>query len=117
MAEPETCTQVFPYSDDISSVTPDVSQFGLLARWGRLESMSTDAPDEILCGDEITIGRNPDCSIIITHPSVSGLHCRIERSGKDNVYLEDKSSNGTFIDKSKIRVGKDTKVLIHHGKL
>mmetsp|Transcript_5021 Transcript_5021/g.15222 ORF Transcript_5021/g.15222 Transcript_5021/m.15222 type:complete len:414 (+) Transcript_5021:320-1561(+) len=61
--------------------------------------------------DAYTIGRNRKCDVIINDSRVSGCHCRIYRSWEERpglssrlmVYLEDTSSNGTFLNKSKLK--------------
>ena len=46
----------------------------------------------------ITIGRAPDCMIVIDDPSVSGRHAQLERSG-DTYRLKDlDSTNGTRVN-------------------
>src|SRR3954466_8215203 len=48
--------------------------------------------------DLITIGRAPDCMIIIDDPSVSGRHAQLERTG-DTYRLKDlDSTNGTRVN-------------------
>ncbi len=48
---------------------------------------------------EIVLGRSPDCDVVVNHPYVSGRHLRILAG----VVVEDLgSSNGTFLDDSRI---------------
>lgn len=61
--------------------------------------------------DTYTIGRNRKCDVVIDDSRVSGCHCRIYRgweqrpglSSRLMVYLEDTSSNGTFLNKIKLK--------------
>lgn len=61
--------------------------------------------------DTYTIGRNRKCDVVIDDSRVSGCHCRIYRGWEQRpglssqlmVYLEDTSSNGTFLNKSKLK--------------
>lgn len=61
--------------------------------------------------DTYTIGRNRKCDVVIDDSRVSGCHCRIYRSWEQRpglssrlmVYLEDTSSNGTFLNKNKLK--------------
>lgn len=61
--------------------------------------------------DAYTIGRNRKCDVVIDDSRVSGCHCRIYRGWEQRpgltsqlmVYLEDTSSNGTFLNKSKLK--------------
>jgi hypothetical protein len=49
-----------------------------------------------------TIGAAPECDIIVDHPTVSGRHCRIARTA-DGFLLEDlNSTNGTFVNGTRI---------------
>lgn len=58
-----------------------------------------------------TIGKNPECDIVIDVPTVSGSHCRLTR--QENIFiLEDlKSTNGTFVKGQRL----SKKVRIRHG--
>jgi hypothetical protein len=76
-----------------------------------------------LAEDEYTIGRGDNCKIKITLAevnetilqSVSREHCRIVRTASE-VYLEDHSSNGTYVNFEKI--GKDNKrILKNHDQI
>ncbi len=47
----------------------------------------------------VTVGRSPNCDLVIPHDSVSRTHCRIEISPKGVFLITDlDSSNGTYID-------------------
>ncbi len=46
----------------------------------------------------ITIGRAPDCMIIIDDPSVSGRHAQLERSGETYRLKDLESTNGTRVN-------------------
>lgn len=52
---------------------------------------------------EISIGRDPSCTIRIQAPAVSRIHCRLQPA-KDHVILLDEGRNGTLVNG--IRVGK-----------
>ena len=57
-------------------------------------------------GDSWVLGRREDCDICINHPSLSGRHLKIERTG-NQFYIEDlKSSNGTFLNDVRLEPGK-----------
>ena len=47
-------------------------------------------------GDSITMGRAPDCGIVIADNSASREHCTIERR-QDKFVLSDQSTNGTYV--------------------
>jgi len=49
-----------------------------------------------------TIGRSPDCDILVDSPAVSATHCRLTKTGK-GFYLEDlNSTNGTYVNRVRI---------------
>ena len=53
-------------------------------------------------GDQIVIGREPDCGWAVDLPMVSGRHARLTRSG-GRVWVEDlASSNGTFVNGERV---------------
>ena len=51
-----------------------------------------------LAGGETTIGRHPDCGIVVDAGAVSRMHAKVINDGTGH-YLEDMSSrNGTFLN-------------------
>lgn len=55
-----------------------------------------------VAGDDIVVGRDRSCSIVLTHPAVSRRHAKITLAG-NSVILEDmKSANGTFVNNTRI---------------
>lgn len=68
------------------------------------------------------IGRHPECDIVIDNRHVSNRHCLIFKEScwhhelkcmQDLVFIEDFSSNGTFVNG--IRVKRGTQHLLYHG--
>ena len=53
----------------------------------------------LLESDECTIGRSPDCDIVVVRSTVSRLHARIERRGSHYV-LHNLSRNQTFVNET-----------------
>lgn len=51
-----------------------------------------------LDGDQVTIGRAPANTIIIEHPAISGLHCRLTRDGDVYRIKDMGSTNGTRVN-------------------
>lgn len=80
--------------------------------WGKLISLNPNHPHVDISGDTV-IGRNSDCTISFPQDQhISGKHCRIHK--EDGViFVEDFSSNGTFINGQK--VGKGQKNTIRDG--
>eukprot|EP01084_Bolivina_argentea_P167049 289986_1 len=55
--------------------------------------------------DVITIGRDPTNHVTLKCPNVSSKHCRLVhdiKHGHQAIFLEDTSTNGTWIDKTKL---------------
>ncbi|KAL6073073.1 MlkA protein [Balamuthia mandrillaris] len=107
--------------------------------WGRLLGCGPHLQPVELEGQEILLGRNAQCSFTYSDPRISGRHCRLFRShtsptGKlvylgggegeisasqeeacpgGHVYIEDLSTNGTFINGKKLGQGNLT--LLQNG--
>ncbi|KAL4506628.1 hypothetical protein ABPG72_000199 [Tetrahymena utriculariae] len=84
--------------------------------WGKLTSINRKSLNltEYLSEDTINIGRSENNQIVIDHPKISKVHCILTKED-DGVYIEDKSSNGTYIKNDLI--GKDKKVKISTGDI
>lgn len=76
----------------------------------RLESVAECAPVSYLLFnkqklnlvEKLTIGRNPDCKLVIDNKLVSRLHASIQKI-KDAYFLKDEgSTNGTLLNGQKI---------------
>ncbi|PNF41023.1 hypothetical protein B7P43_G08824 [Cryptotermes secundus] len=80
--------------------------------WGRLYATKKKFPSLDLSDDEYTIGRAQDCNITISYlevkedvlQTISKRHCKIIKVTPE-VYLEDYSSNGTYVNSEKIGKG------------
>jgi pSer/pThr/pTyr-binding forkhead associated (FHA) protein len=77
-----------------------VRQHGIVR--AALVADSADAiPHELVVG-EVTVGRSPACNIVAESGAVSKVHARIERTA-DRLVLKDLgSSNGTFVNGTKV---------------
>ncbi|XP_011876015.1 PREDICTED: ovarian-specific serine/threonine-protein kinase Lok isoform X2 [Vollenhovia emeryi] len=114
-------------TDGLPSQSVDTaSQQPKLVAWGRLCSTRTSIPSLDMKEDiSYTVGRSVDCNLCLTLDqicltwlhTISKIHFRIYRERIQNtneivVYLEDLSSNGTFVNKA--RVGRGNRVIIEH---
>ncbi|XP_078083302.1 E3 ubiquitin-protein ligase CHFR [Mustelus asterias] len=72
--------------------------------WGRLSRIDRESESHILLvNSEWTIGRKKGCDLSFPgNKLVSGDHCKIIREKSGQVWLEDTSTNGTVINKSKV---------------
>ncbi len=57
-------------------------------------------------GKEMTIGRSPDCGLVLDHPAVSALHARISQADGHSVIEDLGSSNGTFVNGDRLLPGR-----------
>ena len=81
--------------------------------WGKLTSFTGQLENVNLLNDSYTVGRNSTNTIQIPDIRLSGVHCKIYKDSEDNCWIEDLSSNGTFIENDKI--GKGTKKKLVSG--
>ena len=77
--------------------------------WGRLESQDERYPSIDLRGEAgVTVGRTVEGQGLGAKGAVSGKHCRVWREAvgtAQQVYVEDTSTNGTFVDGARLRRG------------
>lgn len=92
--------------------------------WAKLTSFNVEYPNVALTKDSYTIGRNSTNDIQISDARLSGTHCKIYKDSEDNCWLEDLSSNGTFIDNQNLGKGNSRKLasgdkiyLLHQSKV
>ncbi|MFP5318475.1 MAG: FhaA domain-containing protein [Acidimicrobiia bacterium] len=53
--------------------------------------------------DPVTVGRLPDCDIILTDPNVSRRHAEVRRRGNDFIVVDLGSTNGTRVNGAGVR--------------
>lgn len=56
----------------------------------------------VLDGDELTLGRDPACDIVLDEIGVSRFHCAVRRSGNGWEVADLNSTNGTFVNDKQI---------------
>jgi HD-GYP domain-containing protein (c-di-GMP phosphodiesterase class II) len=47
---------------------------------------------------EISLGRDPLCTVVVDDPKVSRIHCEIRRSDGQHILIDRNSTNGTFVN-------------------
>ena len=82
------------------------------AIWGKLVCKSKGASDFELTGDTISIGRKATNNLVVNDQALSGNHCVIYKQ-EDKVMLKDLSTNGTYLNNTKI--GQGNEVELQHG--
>lgn len=53
-------------------------------------------------GDDVMVGRDRTCSIVLSHPAVSRRHARMTLSGTSWVVEDLKSANGTYVNNNRV---------------
>ncbi len=68
-----------------------------------LVSVRGDSNESYLISDDnVMVGRDRSCEVVLAHPAVSRRHAKISREG-DTFFVEDlQSANGTFINNRKV---------------
>ncbi|HXW00702.1 MAG TPA: FHA domain-containing protein [Anaerolineae bacterium] len=56
-----------------------------------------------LMNDVSTLGRSPQCDIVVDSKAVSRLHAKIERDGPRYLLSDNHSANGTFVNGRRLR--------------
>lgn len=90
-------------------VKPEKAQAGALALIFQFDSLEVATVPPLQGTDELSVGRQPDCDLVLDDPSVSKLHAVLkwdEQARRCSV-LDKGSTNGTFLNAS-IRVKKET---------
>jgi eukaryotic-like serine/threonine-protein kinase len=78
--------------------------------WVLVPVKSDSTEKHPISGDNVMVGRDRTCSIVLSHPAVSRRHARITLSGSAWVLEDLQSANGTYVnntrvDKVKLKVG------------
>ncbi len=56
----------------------------------------------LLHGDNIMVGRDRSCSVVLAHPAVSRRHAKITLSGTTCLLEDLKSANGTYVNNTRV---------------
>jgi ABC-type multidrug transport system ATPase subunit/pSer/pThr/pTyr-binding forkhead associated (FHA) protein len=64
----------------------------------RLNELPAAEPASASAAREITIGRHPGCTLVLDDPTVSRLHALVHPQPDGTALVQDRSSNGLFID-------------------
>eukprot|EP00007_Cunea_sp_BSH-02190019_P006559 CAMPEP_0174244000 /NCGR_PEP_ID=MMETSP0417-20130205/33629_1 /TAXON_ID=242541 /ORGANISM="Mayorella sp, Strain BSH-02190019" /LENGTH=444 /DNA_ID=CAMNT_0015323615 /DNA_START=20 /DNA_END=1350 /DNA_ORIENTATION=+ len=78
--------------------------------WAELTSLVPSIPSYTLTEDEVTVGRGEENTIVLQSPVVSGNHANFQHeidpvSGEHLVFIQDTSTNGTYVDNKKLGKG------------
>ncbi|PYQ10461.1 MAG: hypothetical protein DMH00_11175 [Acidobacteria bacterium] len=79
----------------------------LQLRKASLEVITPQGRQSVPLADRpMTLGRADDCDIVIAEPFVSACHARIEPDGEGYVVRDAGSTNGTWVDNTRVQGGK-----------
>jgi serine/threonine protein kinase len=56
----------------------------------------------LLSGDNIMVGRDRSCAVVLSHPAVSRRHAKITLSGTTCLLEDLKSANGTYVNNTRV---------------
>ncbi len=79
-----------------SSASPGTSDWLLIVNDGHNERRVP------LTGETFTIGRSAGCDLVLHDPNISLRHAHIERHGSTLTVVDDRSTNGTFLNGDRI---------------
>lgn len=99
-------------ADDVQNCTQPLEDDSKDGSWGNLIAKSAGLANQKLKEHQVVIGRKPPSTIIINDPRLSGVHCSITYEN-GRAFIEDKSTNGTFLENSKLSKG--AKLELNHG--
>ena len=92
--------------------------------WAKLTSLTIQLENVNLLEESYTIGRNSVNKVVVPDIRLSKVHCKIFRDSEGIIWIEDMSSNGTFIEDEKIGKGNKRKLvsgdkiyLLHKSKV
>lgn len=60
--------------------------------------IDTEETYELSVADEILIGRNPKCDVVIGNPMISSIHCVLIKDGSKLMVEDNNSTNGTMLN-------------------
>ncbi len=63
--------------------------------------------------DKAWFGRQPSCDFVLQGEDISRVHFSIERHGEDYLLVDNKSTNGTFVNGVRTRDGNSPRGIRH----
>lgn len=70
--------------------------------WALVNLKNEDAEKYPIQGEEVMVGRDRTCQVVLSHPAVSRRHARITLSGNAYVLEDLKSANGTYVNNTRV---------------
>jgi serine/threonine protein kinase len=72
------------------------------AQWSLVHVRAEANEKHPIQGDNVMVGRDRTCSIVLSHPAVSRRHARMTLSGTSWVVEDLKSANGTYVNNNRV---------------
>jgi hypothetical protein len=111
MASGESAVATQPLEEDSFGSSSSVQiESSSSVPWGRLHTLNPLRGSVYLTKPCVTLGRSTQNDIaFVTEIHISSIHCKIERSS-EGTYVTDSSSNGTYINGTRIPKGVATSI-------
>ncbi len=97
-AEDEDASEPEPENDEEQAPIPEPSN-GIEVEVTVIDNNKTY---KVVVDDEVLIGRNPQCDVVVNKPMVSSVHCVLTRDGKKVMIEDNNSTNGTLLNGKKL---------------
>lgn len=83
-------------------VTPSSEGEGASINWHLVQVRGDGNESHLISAEEVMIGRDRSCSIVLAHPAVSRRHAKITRDGETFSVEDLQSANGTYVNNRKV---------------
>ena len=89
-----------------AATQPPVSAAPAPQQWALVNVKNETNEKYPIQGENIMVGRDRTCAIVLTHPAVSRRHARITLSGREFVLEDLQSANGTYVNNTRVERAK-----------
>jgi serine/threonine protein kinase len=96
-----TPTMRKPVDDSTTPSTPK-PQPGVQPHWQLVHVKPEANEKHPLTGENIMVGRDRSCAVVLSHPAVSRRHAKITPSGATCLLEDLKSANGTYVNNTRV---------------
>jgi len=84
------------------STTPSTPKPAAQPRWQLVHVKPEANEKHSLTGENVTVGRDRSCAVVLSHPAVSRRHAKITPSGATCLLEDLKSANGTYVNNTRV---------------
>ena len=100
--QPIAPTRLQPVAQDPTVAAPPAKQSGPPKHWSLVGVKPELNEKYAISGDNVMVGRDRTCTIVLAHPAVSRRHARITVAGQAPVLEDLQSANGTYVNNARI---------------